>query len=213
VKLALSFQEPDRVPCNYFATPEITRRLVDHFDTKDRESVLERLGVDFRGLMSRYRGPGYEPAPDGTFRDFWHVLNRPVQVSGGQYSEAVEYPLAHATTIDAVEAYPWPDLDCFDCSHMADECAAKRDYCLVVGMPGNMDMINGLSMMRGYEQALVDFATEDQVGMAITEKRFDFWYRWSRKCLEACGGQADILHIGDDYGTQRGLLWSPQTWR
>ncbi len=213
VRLAFSFQEPDRVPCNFFGTPEISGQLKVHFGTDDEDELLRHLGVDFRTVMSEYRGPGYQPDGDGVFRDFWNVPHKNVSVAGGQYPEPIAPPFAHTTDLAEVEAWPWPDLDWFHCGHLYERCLKNRDYCIVAGTAGAMDIINGLGHMRGYEQALVDLVTQDPVGMALVEKRFGFWHAWCRKCLEACRGEVDILHIGDDYGMQTGLVLSPEQWR
>jgi uroporphyrinogen decarboxylase len=45
------------------------------------------------------------------------------------------------------------------------------------------------------------------------QKRFQCCYEISKKALETTNGQIDILWIGDDYGTQNGLLMSPEKWR
>ena len=76
-----------------------------------------------------------------------------------------------------------------------------------------MDLINGTAYGRGVEQVIYDMATEDAVGLACMEKRFECCYERSEQGLKAANGQIDILWIGDDYGTQNGLLISPEKWR
>ena len=213
VRLAFSFQEPDQIPCNHFGTPEITRLLQEHFGVNDEDGLQDALGVDFRTVMSDYLGPGYKTNQDGVFRDFWHVPHRYVAVAGGHYPEPIAPPFAKTTDLAEVERWPWPELDWFDCSKLHARCLKNRDYCIVAGTAGAMDIINGLGNMRGYEQALVDLVTQEPIGMALVEKRFGFWYAWCRKCLQACRGEVDILHIGDDYGMQSGLVLSPEQWR
>jgi uroporphyrinogen decarboxylase len=44
-------------------------------------------------------------------------------------------------------------------------------------------------------------------------KRFESCYQIAEKALEAANGKVDILWIGDDFGTQEGLLVSPDMWR
>jgi uroporphyrinogen decarboxylase len=164
-------------------------------------------------VMTEYNGPGYQPGADGVFLDFWHVPHKYVQVAGGAYPEPIVHPLSNAVSLDEVEAWPWPDPDWFDYSHLYDLCREYKDYCIVAGTPGAMDLVNGLGHFRGFGQALIDFVTQDPVGMAIVDKRFWFWHEWCRRCLEACRGEVDILHIGDDYGTQTGPVMSPEQWR
>jgi hypothetical protein len=76
-----------------------------------------------------------------------------------------------------------------------------------------MDLINGTSYGRGVEQTIYDIGLEDPIGLACMQKRFQCCYEISKKGLETANGQIDILWIGDDYGTQNGLLMSPEKWR
>ena len=55
VLLALAHQEPDRVPIDYWATPEITTRLVERFGFSAQEELLDHLGVD----LTYIKGPEY----------------------------------------------------------------------------------------------------------------------------------------------------------
>ncbi|GAI27446.1 unnamed protein product, partial [marine sediment metagenome] len=112
-----------------------------------------------------------------------------------------------------VEKFNWPKVDWFDYSKIAVDCKKYSDYATVYGAPGNMDVINGTAFGRGVEQVIFDIATEDPIGMACMEKRFQCCYKMSEKALKAANGAIDIFWIGDDYGTQNGLLISPQTWR
>ena len=47
VKLAVSHIEPDRPPIRIYMTPEIQRKLSEHFKGRNLSEVL---GVDFRGV-------------------------------------------------------------------------------------------------------------------------------------------------------------------
>jgi len=51
------------------------------------------------------------------------------------------------------------------------------------------------------------------MGLACMENRFQCCYERSERALKTGSGRIDILWIGDDYGTQSGLLMSPEKWR
>ena len=106
-----------------------------------------------------------------------------------------------------------PDPSWFDYSALPAQCEEYADYAVVYGWVGNVDLINGTAFGRGFEQTILDIALENPVGLAIMEKRFEFGYEHTRRALETCGGKVDIVWMGDDYGTQRGLLLSPAKWR
>ena len=208
VLAAINHVQPDRVPVDYLGTPEIDRALLRHFRTSDWECVLEALGVDLRTVGPRYVGP---PLPPG--QDIWGVIRKPVQNIAGTYDEPANYPWRHFTTIEEADAYPWPSVDWFDFSTIRDQCRQYSEYAIVFGGMGVMDLINGTAFGRGVEQTLMDIATTDPVGMALMQHRFTFYQEYACRALREAKGLVDIFFVGDDYGSQRGLLMSPSTWR
>jgi uroporphyrinogen decarboxylase len=136
-----------------------------------------------------------------------------VRNQAGTYFEAAEFPYAAFATIKDVDCFCWPQIDWFDYSQVKNQCRKYADYAIIFGAPGNMDLINGTAYGRGIEQVIYDIATEDDVGLACMEKRFQFCFSRSELVLQAGGGAIDILWIGDDYGTQNCLLIHPAKWR
>jgi uroporphyrinogen decarboxylase len=213
VLTALSHNEPDQCPCDYIGTPEVDKKLKDYFSTEDMDEVLEKLGTDLRVVDAPYVGPQLRKWDDGRFENYWGSIRKPVSNEAGIYNEAVQFPYAEFKLVEDVKKFRWPKVDWFDYSKMVDYCRKHRDHAIVFGSPGNMDLINGTSYGRGVEQTLYDIALEDPVGLACMEKRFECCYEISEKALKTADGRIDILWIGDDYGTQNGLLMSPEKWR
>jgi len=81
---------------------------------------------------------------------------------------------------------------------------------VVLGSAGIPDILNGVSRGRGMEQVVVDIALRDEVGLAIIDRRVNFWYELIRKGLEAAKGKVDILALGEDTGNQNGRMFSPR---
>lgn len=213
VLTALAHQQPDVTPCNYLGTPEIDDMLMQHFQTDQMDTVLEHLGVDIRTVNVPYIGPELRQWEDGRFETMWGQVRKPVQNVAGTYMESACLPYADFKTIRDVENWRWPRVEWFDYKALSHLCNSYAEYGILYGSPGNMDLINGTAFGRGVEQVLFDIATEDLVGMACMEKRFELCYQRSEKALQTCKGKIDILWIGDDYGTQNGLLMSPKVWR
>lgn len=215
----------DRVPANYLGTPEIDAALRAHFglpcppasrpgDTVPYDwDIQSRLGTDLRVLRLPYIGPEIPKFDDGRVQNAFGVIRRPVRNEAGTYMESCHFPYAAFETAGDVDAFPWPDPSWYDYSALPKQCRELEGYAIVYGWPGNMDLINGASFGRGFEQTIIDLATEDPAGMRLMERRFEFFHEQTRRALEACGGAIDIVWIGDDYGTQRGLLLSPVKWR
>ncbi|MGQ9525797.1 MAG: uroporphyrinogen decarboxylase family protein [Armatimonadota bacterium] len=208
VLAALNHVQPDRVPLDYLGTPEINALLLKHFRTQDMEVVLQGLGVDLRTVAPAYVGP---PLPPG--QDMWGVERRPVRNQAGTYDEPCNFPFRDMTTVEDVERYPWPSPDWFDFSVIPEQCRRYDEYAIVFGSMGVMDLINGIAFGRGVEQTILDIADENPVYLALAHKRFSFYLEYSRRGLEAGRGMIDVFFVGDDYGTQRGLLMSPAKWR
>lgn len=213
VSRALEHKSPDRCPCDYIGTPEVDEKLKAHFQTDSMETVLKELKVDIRILDAAYIGPELPVWDDGRFMNYWGQIRKPIKNEAGTYNEAVELPYAAFKSVEDVEKFRWPKVEWFDYSQLSEDCRKYSDYAIVFGSPGNMDLINGTSYGRGVEQVIYDIALEDPVGLACMEKRFECCYERSETALKAANGQIDILWIGDDYGTQNGLLMSPEKWR
>ena len=213
VLTALDQRQPDRVPVNYIGTPEIDAALTAHFGAHTMDPVLDILDIDLRGVAPRYVGPKLRTWPDGRFENIWGHIRKPIQNIAGRYDESVEFPYAAFETLEDVENWRWPVTDWHDYSHMKADCDTHAGRAVFVGRPGNMDMINGISFGRGVEQVIFDIALESEVYLACAHKRLEFCHADSEQMLRACDGRADILWIGDDYGTQNSLLMSPDKWR
>ena len=206
VKISLRWKEPDRVPIQLYTTPEIHKKLTDHFGGKD---ILEVLGVDFREIWGRWRGKVKE-RQDDVFYDMWGVGYRNQSFGLGEYEEAYDLALARIKTMDDVLKYPWPDPKDWDFSSFAQQCEQYKNYAICLGGAVIPDIVNGVSRGRGMEQVLIDIITKDEVGVAIIDKRVDFWYDYIKRGLEAAKGKVDIVCLGEDCGNQNGRMFSPE---
>jgi uroporphyrinogen decarboxylase len=205
VKISLSWKEPDRVPIQLYTTPEIHKKLTDHFGGRD---IREVLGVDLREIWAGWRGKVKERQGNVTY-DMWGVGYRNQSYGLGEYEESCDLALARIKTMDDVQKYPWPNPKDWDFSSFAQQCEQYKDYAICIGGAGIPDIVNGVSRGRGMEQVLTDIVTEDEVGVTIIDKRVDFLYDYIRQGLEAAKGKVDIVCLGEDCGTQNGRMFSP----
>jgi len=223
VALALDHREPDRVPIDYWATSTVNARLRDHFGLSTQEELLEHLDVDFRYIDGpRYVGPEPDVHEDGSIEDHWGVPRVRVEVGSGAeesvYREVLDFPLRDARSIDEVRDYPkWPSLDWFDYDCVAGQVAeARRTGKVVVFMGDRMNRCAQLKpamYLRGIDQILLDVALSPDIAEYIFRRIAAFYLEYARRTLEAAGGGIDVLMMGDDFGTQKGLFMSPQMWR
>jgi uroporphyrinogen decarboxylase len=213
VLTAINHKNPDITPCNYVGTPEVDEKLKKYFNTESMDVILNKLGVDLRVIEVPYIGPALRKWDDGRFENIWGQIRKPVKHASGIYNEAVEFPYAKFQSIDDVENFKWPKAEWFDYSSLEDNCKKYSEYAIIYGSPGNLDLINGTTNGRGVEKVMYDIALEDPIGLACMEKRFQSCYEISKKALETSNGKVDILWIGDDFGSQNGLLINPNTLR
>lgn len=210
---AVNLLETDRLPLGYISTTEVDDRLKNHFKTDSMDTVLEALNVDIRVINAEYKGPELRTWPDGRFENFWGQIKKPIQNEAGTYFESVEFPYAEFQTLEDVEKFKWPKIEWFDFSGIEASIEKYKDYAIVFGYPGLMDLINGTSGGRGVEKVMFDIALEDPIGFACMDKRFECCYKLAEKALQTARGKIDIVWIGDDYGSQNGLLMNPNTWK
>ena len=207
---------PDRVPVNYEANPGIDKRLKEHFKLKadDGEGLLQALGVDFRGVWSDYKGPKlHKDFPErGVVSDNRGVRRRWVQNESGGYWDYCEFPLKDATEQE-VAGWPLPDPDNFDYSGVKEKCAKLKEYAVGIGSPGFGDIINTNGMLRGMEQTLIDFMTDEPAGLLLAKRRVDGELEIVRRMIEASKGGIDFVWMGEDLGTQIAPMISLELYR
>lgn len=220
-ELTLAHKEADRIPVDYWASPEINSRLLEHFGFSTQEDLLQHFDVDFRYLSGpEYIGPPLWVNEDGSLKeDLWGVKRVKVELPSGQtYWEVKDFPLAKAESVEEIRDYPrWPSPDWFDykclCDQVAEACKTGK---IVVFMGDRMNRCAQLKpamYLRGIEQILVDLALNPGIAEEIFSRINNFYLEYARRTFEMAGPGIDIFMMGDDFGAQHGMIISPQMWR
>ena len=215
--LALDRQAGDRIPIDFWASASMIRKLERALGLS-WEHFLDRYDVDLRYIP----GPAYIGPPLAGDRDIWGVRRTVVEVpmQGGteSYSEVAASPLATMEHADQIARYPhWPSPDAFDYSDIERQCDVLRNQGRVVVFVG--DRLNRVAQLkpamylRGLENTFVDLALRPEIAHAVFGQIKAFYLVYLERILEAANGTIDIVLTGDDFGSQRGLLISPDTWR
>jgi len=85
----LQHKKPDRIPLDYWATPEVSQKLMEHLGCSSYHALMERLHIDTLVSVSpNYVGPSL-PADMDAFR----IGYRWVDFGSGTYSKAVYHPM------------------------------------------------------------------------------------------------------------------------
>jgi uroporphyrinogen decarboxylase len=209
VLTAIAHAEPDRVPMDFAGRDEITARLLKHFGTTERESLLQALHVDFRWADAPYVGPRLHPEIAGlSVNPEWGTRWRWVPNETSGYYEAVASPLQNAT-MDDVENFVFPDPDDYDYDIAVEQARQHSDYAVCIGSGANASIICEVANYTSMEQVFCDIADEDEVFLRFTDRLLAARLAIFERTLEATKGWADIAFIGEDLGSQRGPLVGP----
>lgn len=213
VETALAFREPDHVPFDFWAVPEVWHKLRQALMVEEDESVLRLLGVDCRMVTTRYVGGKARELDDGTLICPWGTHRRRVSNAFGTYDEYASHPLAEAKTVSEVLNWDWANPDDWDVSQVYQQCQeynADLRHHLRYEVGGIFEWSWAL---RGLEQFLTDLILDPELACAIMDRFTDIYIENTLRVIEAAGGLLDMVYTYDDVGIQTGLLLSPRIWR
>jgi len=210
MRSALERKGYDRIPVHHEGTPEVNAMLRKHFSVSDDLALIGVLGDDWRYVAPTFIGPERRRFPDGSIEGLWgeRYAEIPYGDGLGTYPEAVYLPFAEIDDPAQLKGYPFPSADWYDYSSIHEQCRAVGNYAVFYGGAGSLDFMNGIARCRGVQKVLFDVATEDPVYRVLVEQRFQFFYETMERALQAAQGQIDIVHCGEDLGTQRGPIIS-----
>lgn len=221
VEIALAHRQPDRVPFDFWAVPEVWQRLRAALQADD-EGVLRLLGIDCRMVAPRYVGTKAQGLPDGSFIDAWGTHRRSVTNEFGTYDEYAGHPLAEAKTVADVLGWDWASPDDWDVSGVRELCERLN------GSAGRSPQGDGVRYhlryevggifewswaLRGFERFLLDLVEKPEVACAIMDRFTDIYIENTVRVIEAAGGLLDMVYTYDDVGIQSGPLMSMRMWR
>ena len=217
----LSHQVADRIPWDYWADPAVTDRLLNHFRLKDVEQLLRYFEVDFRYLAGpSYAGQEFKKYEDGSAADLWGVRRKTMTVERGNfkwsYKHVIESPLEKAETVQEIDRYRnWPSPNWWDYSNLSVDCDKYQNYG-IVNAGDRLDrtaQLKPMMYLRGMEQSYIDLAINPEIAEAIIAHIREYFLEYNRRVFESAKGKLDIFMMGDDFGTQTGMMMDIETWR
>jgi len=220
VLASLSHQEPDRVPIQASFTPEFAWRLREHLGLHSQggdnphggaEHDLEKiLGLDIIQYSVGIANSYYLKEEEEYVCEWgikWKRVPYTTPFGVGHYTEIATHPLA---TDEALVSYSPP-------SPYREELYAplrtilnefgKTHFILGVTV---CTVFEGAWYLRGMDRLLMDMVTDEEKANAVLDIPF-YFHLEAAKRLVAMG--VDGIWLGDDVGTQRGMLLSPELWR
>ena len=211
VLMALDHKQTDRVPLDFWATPEVIEKLKTHFNTTEYDVILEKLHIDVRQYQPDYIGPEIRYEADGSYFDPMGVHRKPQANDFCVYEEYASAPLGYVNSLADFESYTrWPDIDQYDFKGLADKIGDAHDtYYIKIETGGLFELAWAL---RGYEQFVIDMITAPDIAKYIMQKLTDFYCGYVTRAMTYAGDKIDMVYTYDDIATQRSLLMSPATW-
>lgn len=182
------------------------------------EQCLQRLHSDVRGVHDRFPSwvyernrnrPEHEP-----YIDSWG--SGATEIAPGEWYPGV-HPLKDATRVEEIEAYGnWPDMD--DPSrvaHIREQAAAlaRENQYAIMATPWLLFPLERAFAMQGMDTFLLNLAMHPDFAVALLRKHLALCKTLMGHVLRELGENVDIIKIGDDLGSQEGLMISPGMYR
>jgi len=206
---AVAHKPTDRTPADYGAHQVVTDALVQKLGVADSEELLKALAVDMRCIGFNYVQPDTGPDADGYMRSMWGARHRKDDPGDGRPNYIS--PFNEDTTADEVHAHAWPDPGMLDYSSPQEQCRKYHEEYATFGAPWS-PFFHEVGWLVGQDEFMVWMHTKPEVVHAIIHHIVDYEVEVTRRFLQAADGMLDIAYFGNDFGTQRGLLISPQMW-
>jgi uroporphyrinogen decarboxylase len=237
---ALDHKEPDRIPVDLGSTqvtgihvvayrnlraalglPPLEPQMCDTIQqlALPDDDVIERLGVDVRGLFplnshnwnirTRDIGEYWE------YVDEWGITHHRPKPDG-LYFSMVRSPLSAAgTTAADVDAFAWPNTaDLQRIAGLRERALAYRAQDKAVMIKGVLAGVFEMAQrIRGMENLLMDMASDELLACAVLDKMVELKLAFWEMALPQLADVVDVVSEADDYGTQVSQLISPRMFR
>ena len=220
VLAAIRRERTDRCPLQIAFTPEFAARLRRdlHLPEKDpanphsteAEYDLEMaLGVDMLRTSVGWVTGYYKG--DRPYTDEWGVGFVPAEYTTrfgkGYYTEPLGHPLAED---GALEKYRVPDPERPELYNGVEKLIREhKGEHWIVGETVTT-IFETAAALRGLERLLLDMIADPDLADRILEIPYRYHLAAARRMVRM---GVDMIWVGDDVGTQRGMLMSPALWR
>lgn len=207
---------------DYLATKKVTKSLYDYFSINSERELLDKLGCDYYYLSCRdlsqnecsttfYKGDRIKISGDKRTCPLGITWRRGAFDDKFGADEAISGLLdsPEITEKDIVEM-KLPTPGDYDFSGLLKECEAFDDKIIIGGL---WSAIHGDSYrLMGYENFLLNIAMNRDLVKTLVNRMTDFYLKMNEHYFETLKGKMDIFFMGNDFGSQNGLLISLEDW-
>ncbi|MGI6777318.1 MAG: uroporphyrinogen decarboxylase family protein [Acetivibrionales bacterium] len=197
----------DRFPMWYGGAPETTKNIMELIGAKtENEALYEILGIDYKTVRPKYIGAPFKQFDDGTIENEWGIRR-----GGMHWGQALNHPLSDAESVRDIEKYKFPNPDDWDVKISDDEMKDAEGFCLIGGTWA--PFFHDAAELMGMEKFFIEMYENPAMVEALVQKCFEFYYEVNIRTFKANHGAIDFYFMGNDFGSQKGLLMSPDMWR
>jgi uroporphyrinogen decarboxylase len=119
----------------------------------------------------------------------------------------VYHPLAQYDSVEEIERnYTWPSTQWFDYSLVPDMIKGKEAFPV---RGGGSEPFLTYKDLRGMEQAYMDLVLNPEMVHYCLDRLSDFCYENTLRIYEQIPGKVTLTYVAEDFGSQEGLLISP----
>jgi len=204
---AINFEGPDRVPLDSWFTRPFFRRLCKRFMVNNDIELRRKLGLDLVETLQIH-------VTESTFRKKVFPDNTYIDEFGTKWRihEYVDFiPIHHPIqSYEDLDDFIFPDPDAswrFDIFYETVEKYGDEFF-----IPGGIGftLFERAWVLRGFENFLMDFYRNPDFVEKLLDKITEYNVKLAQNIVKT---GIDMFYIGDDYGTQQGLIMPPAIWR
>lgn len=205
VYAAIRRKPVDRLPRYLWFHPDILREAGERMGTTGfaTEAALGndvlQPWVSINGSMARWVEEGE------SFTDEFGIT----WTRRGPYNAVVHHPLADADE-EAIRRYPMPDPCAPSRFEQLDALMARFGESHFIGADVSGSIFEPAYHLRNMENLLIDMMTDAPEAHALLDRTMRFTIDVAVECVRR---GVDWVWLGDDVGTQSGMMVSPRIWR
>lgn len=203
--LATIERRPVDRPAAWLGMPDVNAQpaLFEHYGVNSLHELKLAIGDDFYAVEIPYKSP----TSNAIYAAFdWYMDGN---VDAQHRTLTADGCFKDAEELEDLDFFQWPDpalyIDPEECRRLVAAaprdkvrlgifwCAHFQDACAAFGM----------------ETALMNMIANPEIYEAVNEKILQFYLKANEIFLEATRGEIDAVLIGNDMGSQRGLMISP----
>jgi uroporphyrinogen decarboxylase len=220
VQIALNHDKPDRCPMHLGFTPEFAERLKKELKINEHQDhnphgggnsyLLERM-LDVDMLISSVGWANSYYQEKDSYVDEWGISWKSIYFTTpfgkGRYTDISEFPLANDAKISSYKS-PDPNREALYAETHKTISLFKNEYWIAGAAVTTI--FETAWALRGLEQMLMDFVVDPDLANSVLDIPY-LYHKEVAKNHARLG--VDMIWLGDDVGSQNGMMISPEIWR